>query len=174
MLDDKKVILYQGYIQRNRNLDKICEACSNDDDYKVVLMGKGDEGYLSELKANFPNILHIPFVNPPEHLTITSYAYIAIVKYDYKSLNMIFCAPNKTWEYTGFGIPVLGNEIPGLENTIGKFKAGICTNLDDVDCVKKAISQISNNYDEYSKNAKLYFNSFDVVLELKKIAKRNI
>ena len=30
------------------------------------------------------------------------------------------------------------------------------------------------NYDEYSKNAKLYFNSFDVVLELKKIAKRNI
>lgn len=172
-LKEKKIILYQGYIQRSRNLDKICEACSDLADYKVVLLGKGNASYIEELKRNYPKILHIPFVNPPEHLYITSYAHLAVVKYDMLSLNMIFCAPNKTWEYTGFGIPVLGNEIPGLEYTIGQGKAGICTNLDNVDCIKKAINTIDNHYEEYSKNATLYYESYDVEIKLKEIVKRH-
>lgn len=162
LLEDKKIILYQGYINRSRNLDKVCEAVKDLPGYCIVLMGKGDETYIQELKQKYPQIIHISFIAPPEHLYVTSWAHLAIVKYDFVYLNAIFCAPNKTWEYTGFGIPVLGHNIPGLQYTIGQYKAGICTNLDDVECIKSAISEIDNNYDEYSKNALTFYNSYDI------------
>lgn len=174
ILKDKKVILYQGYIQRNRNLNAICEAGCSLNDYKVVLMGKGDESYIDELKRKYPEVYHIPFVQPPEHLKITSFAHLAVVKYDMVSLNMIFCAPNKTWEYTGFGVPVLCNEIPGLEYTIGKFGAGICTDLNDANKIITAIDTIDRNYEEYSKNATAFYDSYDIESELKRIVSRNI
>ncbi len=173
-LEVKKIILYQGYINRSRNLDKVCEAVKDLSDYCIVLMGKGDDDYINELKQKYPQIIHISFIAPPEHLYVTSWAHIAIVKYDFVVLNAIFCAPNKTWEYTGFGIPVLCHAIPGLQYTIGQYKAGICTDMDDTECIKSAIKEIDKHYDEYSNNALSYYNSFEVKSEIGLIAQRNI
>ena len=161
-LEGKKIVLYQGYINRSRNLDKVCDAVKDMPGYCIVLMGKGDESYIQELKDRYPMIIHISFIAPPEHLNVTSWAHIAIVKYDFVVLNAIFCAPNKTWEYTGFGVPVLCHDIPGLRYSIGHNEAGICTNLDDVESIKAAISSIDSNYDYYSQKALKYYESFDV------------
>lgn len=173
-LEGKKIILYQGYIQRSRNIDTVCEAVKDMQDYTVVMMGKGDQAYINELKSKYPHIIHISFVTPPNHLYITSYARIAIVKYDFVVLNAIFCAPNKTWEYTGFGIPVLCHNIPGLEYTIGRYKAGVCCDMDDKDEVKKAILQIEANYEQFSKNAITFYNSCNIKQEILAIVERNI
>ena len=173
-LEGKKVVLYQGYINRSRNLDKVCEALKDMSDYCIVLMGKGDESYISELKQKYPQIIHISFIAPPEHLYVTSWAHIAIVKYDFVVMNAIFCAPNKTWEYTGFGIPVLCHDIPGLRYTIGQYKAGVCTDMDDTEAVKAAIKEIDNNYEEYSRNAEKYYESFDVKAAITRVVDTNI
>lgn len=173
-LKGKKIILYQGYIQRTRNINTICEAVKEMSDYCVVLMGKGDNAYINELKHNYPQIVHIEFIAPPEHLYVTSWAHIAIVKYDFVYLNAIYCAPNKTWEYTGFGIPVLCHNIPGLEYTIGAYKAGVCTDLDNMDSVKDAIKKIDSNYDYYTQNAFTFFDSCNIDSELHTVAQRNL
>lgn len=173
-LKGKKVVLYQGYITRSRNLDKVCEAVKDMPGYCIVLMGKGDTSYINELKQKYPQIIHISFIAPPEHLYVTSWARMAIVKYDFVVLNAIFCAPNKTWEYTGFGIPVLCHDIPGLRYTIGQYKAGVCTDLDDVDCIKAAIMEIDKHYDEYSQNALTYYNSFDVKETINSIIEQHL
>lgn len=173
-LEGKKIVLYQGYINRSRNLDKVCEAVKKMPDYCIVMMGKGDEDYINELKQKYPQIIHISYIAPPEHLYVTSWAHIAIVKYDFVVLNAIFCAPNKTWEYTGFGIPVLCHDIPGLQYTIGQYKAGVCTNMDDIDSIKSAINEIDQHYDEYSRNALSYYNSFDVKSAIGLIVQNNI
>lgn len=173
LLENKRIVLYQGYIQRSRNLDKICEACETLDDYMVVLLGKGDKEYIASLKERYPGMLHLPFILPPEHLYVTSWARIAVVKYDFVTLNGIFCAPNKIWEYTGFGIPVLGNLIPGLEYTIGLNKAGLCCDLDDASQIKKAIKAIEADYTEYSTCATAFYNSLDIQKLLREIALRN-
>lgn len=173
-LEGEKIILYQGYIQRSRNIDTVCEAVKDMQDYTVVMMGKGDQAYINELKSKYPHIIHISFVTPPNHLYITSYARIAIVKYDFVVLNAIFCAPNKTWEYTGFGIPVLCHNIPGLEYTIGRYKAGVCCDMDDKDEVKKAILQIEANYEQFSKNAITFYNSCNIKQEILAIVEKNI
>lgn len=173
-LKGKKVVLYQGYINRSRNLDKVCEAVKDMPGYCIVLMGKGDTSYIEELKQKYPQIIHISFIAPPEHLYVTSWAHIAIVKYDFVVLNAIFCAPNKTWEYTGFGIPVLCHNIPGLQYTIGQYEAGVCTDMDDTDAIKFAISKIDADYERYSQNAITFYNSCNIKQEILAIVERNI
>ena len=174
LLEGKRIIIYQGYINRNRNLDKVCEAVKNMPGYSVVLLGKGDTTYIDELKHKYERLIHIPFIIPPEHLKVTSWAHIAIVKYDFVALNAIFCAPNKTWEYTGFGIPILCHDIPGLRSTIGQYGAGECIDMDNLASVEEAIRIIDSNYERYSQNAKQYFESFDVKQAFTGIAKRNL
>ncbi|MDD3663218.1 MAG: glycosyltransferase [Candidatus Pacebacteria bacterium] len=158
----KKNIFYQGYISRSRYVYKICEACERLEDYTFVMMGGGDQNYIEEFKSRYSNIIHIGFVRPSEHLNITSYARMAIVKYDFVVLNAIYCAPNKTWEYTCFGIPVLAYNIPGLEYTIGSYNAGVCCDMDNQQEIKETIRKIDSNYEQYHQNAITFYNSFDV------------
>lgn len=173
LLKNKNIILYQGGINEQRKLDVICRAVSRIEGWTLVLMG-GRSLYRDKLQREFPNIICIDFVAPPKHLEITSYAKIGIVKYDYTYLNHAYCAPNKIWEYTGFGIPILGNDLPGLEYTVGKYQAGEFVNTDDENEVENAIKKISENYDQYSLNAQKFYNSVDIKEELNRIVERNI
>ena len=122
-------------------------------------MGK-ETDYLADLKSRFPFIIHQNFVSPPLHLHITSHAHIGIVTYTYESLNNIFCAPNKIYEYSGFGIPMIANKIPGLENTVGKFNAGKCVEFESKQLMK-AIKEIDDNYEQYSANSLSLYNAVD-------------
>lgn len=170
VFEGKKIILYQGYIQKVRNIDILCKAVEELKDYKLVLMGGGDQDYIDYLKQNYKNLIFTGFVNPPHHLNITSHGYIGVIKYDFIYLNHAYCAPNKIWEYTGFDIPVLGNDLPALEEAITRNNAGICTNLDDLESVKKAIVEIDMHYDSYAKNAHKLYNSVDIKSLINSIA----
>lgn len=162
VLKGKKIILYQGHVQRSRNIDTLCEALKDLPDYTLVVMGGGDKEYIDHLKANYQNIIFIGFVTPPLHLNITSYAHIGVVKYDHIYLDHTYCAPNKIWEYSGFGIPMLANDLPGLEYTIGVAGAAQCVSFDDKDTIKQAIIEIDSHYDKYKNNATKFYNSVDV------------
>jgi len=169
----KKILLYQGYINRNRNVEAICRAVEGISGWTMVLMGKGENDYLEYLKSNYPHLIHIGYINPPHHLDITSWARIGVVKYDWFDLNHVYCAPNKTWEYAGFGIPMIGNELPGLRYSIGQFKAGVLADLDDPETIKEAIAEIDSHYDEYRNNAQQFYNSCSVELLIRSVAKDN-
>jgi glycosyltransferase involved in cell wall biosynthesis len=159
---DKKIILYQGYINRHRNLDAICEAIATMPDYVMILMGVSNDNYLSELKSKYPEIIHIGFIPPPFHLNVTSHAYIGIVTYEFTDLNGVYCAPNKIWEYAGYGVPMLANNIPGLIYTVGNAGAGCCIDMNNSKTIKKTIKQIDANYAVYRESAKIMFDSVDI------------
>lgn len=169
-LPNEKIILYQGILGPDRNLDVLCETIEEMPDYKLLLMG-GESQYLRSLLKKYPRTEYIGHIKSPFHLNVTSHAYIGIVTYEYFSLNNIYCAPNKIWEYSGFGIPMLANEIPGLLYTIGHHNAGICTNTNNKECIKKAIQKIDNNYEDYKINASKLYDScnlpsiIDTILE---------
>ncbi|MFA8434224.1 MAG: glycosyltransferase [Marinifilaceae bacterium] len=161
LLQDKKLVLYQGHISRDRNLEALCKAVSSLKDYTLLLMGDGGE-YIEYLKEKYPKVIFLDFIRPPLHLNVTSYARIAVVTYDYYSLNTLFCAPNKIWEYSGFGIPMLANSIPGLVYTVGKYKAGLCIDMDNPEEIKNAIVDIEKNYVDYENHANVLFESCNV------------
>lgn len=159
--DGKKIILYQGVLTKERNLDGMCKAISSLDGFKLVLLGK-ETNYSKELKDKY-NIVEFPgFIKSPAHLQLTSNAYIGLVTYNPLVLDCVYCAPNKIWEFSGFGIPMICNEIPGLEYTVKANNCGVCTDTDDPESIITAIKLIDSNYQEYSANARRMYESIDL------------
>jgi len=160
-IKNDEIIIYQGYLQNTEELLEIAYAlkeCSKK--YKLVLMGMDSFNSYSKIKEVYDNCVFYDYVPAPTHLEITSYAKIGILFYRPTELNKAFCAPNKIFEYSGFGIPMIGNNIPGLKNTIGLAGAGECIELKK-DKIIEAINKIENNYDKYQKNALDFFKSVD-------------
>lgn len=157
-IEGKKIIHYQGLISRDRDLSPICHAINELPDFALVLMGR-DFNYLKDLLNICDRIIYIPFMIPPKHLLVTKMARIGLLSYDHSSLNNIFCAPNKIWEYSSLGIPILGNDIPGLKNVIEPAKMGRCADYSNIEEIKKTILEIDENYNTFSKNSYNYFDS---------------
>lgn len=165
-MKEKKIILYQGIIHKERPIDALCEVVSNMPDFCLLIMGH-ESSYSKDLLKRYSNVHYLPFITPPRHLAITKQAYIGIVVYDGdNSLNCAYCAPNKIWEYSMFEIPMLYNNIPGLKNTIGAYNAGELVSLTDKESVKLAINKISDNYENYKKGSKLFYDSchIDIII----------
>ena len=160
---NKKVILYQGGISKERDLTPFIKAINSlSEDYLLVLLGK-DDGMVKQYKSLSDKVVHIDYIPMPEYLVFTSKAYIGIVSYDPLSLNCEYCAPNKIYEYGMFGLPIIGNDLPGLRYTIGLNKAGIIVDINSEDSILRAIKEIENNYDDFSSNAKIMYDKTDNV-----------
>lgn len=173
-LEGKKNIIYQGLLHKERDLSCFVKAVKELHDYRLVLLGK-DLGMLKHYKEIDSEILHIDFLPAPDYLAITSKAYIGIVTYDPMELNTSYCAPNKIYEYGYFGLPMVGNEVPGLKYTIEMKKAGVLVDEHNEEDIKNAILRIDANYDEYRQNARSLYDSVDnentIRIALQKIMK---
>lgn len=168
-LKDKKIILYQGIIAHERDLRALAAAMKDlPEEYVLVLLGK-DYGHLKDVLAVNKDVVHIPYVLPPGHLQVTSHAYIGVVTYTYTSLNTVFCAPNKIWEYGAYGIPMIGNDIPGLRYTVHEKHFGICSDFDEKEAIIDAVNQVEQQYEMFSQNASKYYNENDTEKIIKHI-----
>lgn len=170
-LRGKKIILYQGNISKERPLKEYIKAVGElGDNYAFVLMINGENPY-PELTYNNFYCLH--FIKPPFHLEVTSRAFIGILSYtpiknDYSILNTLYCAPNKVWEYSKFGIPMIGNDLPALKEMFSEYKNGIIV---DYECekIKRSILEISRDYENYVIASKNFYESVDLPNVVKKI-----
>lgn len=151
----KKIIIYQGHIEKGRSLEPIIEAISDIDDVEFWLMGI-DHGYVAELLKMSDKVKYWGYIPAPYHLEVTSYADIGIMSYDLINLNHMYCAPNKVWEYLGFNLFFICNQVGSLDDFIAQ-KCCICLDFNDVEGVKNAIlyglksnSNFSNIYDSIS------------------------
>ncbi|MDT2808518.1 hypothetical protein P7H32_07665 [Vagococcus lutrae] len=159
LLKDKKIILYQGAVPFGLNYIKKLARVLNkkDSDFFIVLLGNFSEDLFFELKNEYENIIKLDFIAAPNHLIITSYAHIGIAVYDECSLNNVYCAPNKIYEYAGFGIPVLGNKIPGLVNTIENNEFGKCIDFNSNEEIEEALNYIEKYYIKLSSKGKMFY-----------------
>lgn len=159
----KKFIIFQGIYQKLEYMKELAKALAMmDTEYYVVLIGFDlyKTNAYEELKRIYERVIELQSLPAPLHLEVTSHASIGLVFYDDFSLNQAFCAPNKIFEYSGFGVPMLANRIPGLENTVGKFNAGKCIDFKAED-LAAAIKEIDDHYDMYCNNARALYESVD-------------
>jgi glycosyltransferase involved in cell wall biosynthesis len=157
----KKIILYQGLIHIQRNIEEFVKAAARlGDDYIFVVMGRDQCGLVDKYRELNPNLLHIDFITAPDYLAITSVAYIGILSYEPMLLNTAYCAPNKIYEYGAFSIPMVGNDIPGLK-ILEQYKAGILVEENNEDAIFSAYRKINENHDIYSSNAKVIYDETD-------------
>ncbi len=168
----KTILLYQGILIPERfdilNITKF--AVENNDKYSFVIMCHHNERKILEsIPKGCSGVVVLGGVPTPNHLRVTEKADIGIVCYDYSSMNTIFCAPNKIWEYALFGLPMLGNDVPGLVNTVEKSGSGVCVNFSDSNAIKKAIQRIVDQYSTFQKNARTFYESYDSHRTLRRV-----
>lgn len=172
-LKDKRVILYQGiFCQDERRLNEFCEAIKVlGPDYVFLILTPRlpQRETLEKEYASSPQFIFLDFIQPPYHLLITQLAHIGILTYfpDSKNIsrviNPLYCAPNKIFEYGKFGIPMLGNNIPGLYYIFQQYKCGITFDYPpSVEKIAEDIRYIFDNYPEYSKGSRDYYESVDI------------
>lgn len=167
IITKKKTILYQGIISSERDLAPFIKACNKlGNDYHFVILGK-DYGVLEKYKKIDHKIIHIPYLSAPDYLAITSLAYLGIVTYVPDCLNTVYCAPNKIYEYSSFGIPIIGNDIPGLRYPIKEYGLGEIVNEFDENNILNAITKITSNYNKYSEASLSFYNSVNSTLIIK-------
>jgi hypothetical protein len=155
------IILYQGDISRARDLSQVAEAVHRlGAAYTLILMGSEvSDGYVSELRRVCPDLLYIASIPAPSHLTITALADIGVAIYGHDMLNAIFCAPNKIWEYSSKGVPMLCQSIPGLEYTVVSAGAGLSCDTTSVDAIAGTLPRLLKERSRYSDNAKQFYAS---------------
>lgn len=162
----KKIILYMGIIGPERPLEKIIEVTrTHKDKYEFVILGRPST-YLDYLEQKYNgDFTYLGFVTPPNHINIASHADIGVLIYIPQGkigLNALYCAPNKIYEYSGLGLPVITNDIPGLYNLVKSYNCGVSFDLDDIQDIICKISEVMDHYAEYQNGAYQLFKSVDV------------
>lgn len=167
-LKNRKMVLYQGGFGSDRKIEPFVEAVREIDNLQIVLMGTENEYLHNILKKYKEDVIYLPGLSAPMHLEITKLAYIGIVSYQntadsiYDPLNIVYCAPNKIFEYSQYAVPMICTNQPGLHYTVEKMHAGICVDCENVEQIRNGILSIMSNYDEYKKGARKLYNSVDI------------
>ena len=163
-LKGKKSILYQAWhIHQTDVICNLLKALSMvNNDVVLVIMGIVDSCVdKAKLEQIYSNIIWAGHIPAPKHLEVTKNIDIGVAMYSETSLNNMFCAPNKTFEYSSYGKPILCNNIPGLVETVGLNKAGACVNWNNPKDIATGIITIFNDYEVYTKNAINFYKKED-------------
>ena len=116
------------------------------------------------------------FFNPPSHLHFLEYAYIGLLPYvtNYKSvvispLNILYCAPNKIYEYAGYGVPMIGTDVLGLKQPFEKYNIGVCCKDLSPQTVAKKIAYVDLHHETMRKNCRKFYDDTDLDLIVNEI-----
>jgi glycosyltransferase involved in cell wall biosynthesis len=136
--DNKRILLYQGALSINRNLENLVAAMAlvETDDIVLVLMGPGSDvrqTLESIAAADGTTGCRVFFHDPVPHSVLLSYtecAEVGIIPYPPIDLNSIYCTPNKLFEFIVAGLPILANDLPELRKFVSDNGFGQVHELD--------------------------------------------
>ena len=129
---ETRIVLYQGYLQPNRGLDRLIRAAAFlEQDIVIVMMGKNRGTTQAQLEALIASegvadrVKIIPPAPYAELLDWTSSADIGVnvASPDY-SLNVRCFLPNKLFEYLMSGVPVLTSSLEAMVEVINTYDVG--------------------------------------------------
>jgi|GEM_PF-2983711 len=131
---DDEIVLFQGWISQERNLDNIVRAFKYvGDKIKFVIIGYGPfENRLKEIvrKERLKRrVFFMGQISSDEILKYTSGADIGIIPYEPIDENHLYCSPNKFFEFILAGVPVISNELPFFVSMNERYGVGITADM---------------------------------------------
>lgn len=158
----RTIIVYQGIITPDRPLDKIASALKRigEDNIFFFVLGKYTNEIKEKITSIYPNTVFWGYIPAPEHLAITKHCSIGVANYDMSCLNNVFCAPNKIYEYTKYGLPLIASQNIGLSETVGEYGAAECVDFTDINQIELGVRKILSDFSRYTEKAnEFYFNT---------------
>ncbi|KJJ77978.1 MULTISPECIES: glycosyltransferase [Clostridia] len=178
--DGRKKIMYLGVLSVDRNLEPFARALElAGSEYCLYILGNVPESEnvkFKEFLKKYSHVVYLGFFNPPSHLHFLEYAYIGLLPYvtNYKSvvispLNILYCAPNKIYEYAGYGVPMIGTDVLGLKQPFEKYNIGVCCKDLSPQTVAKKIAYVDLHHETMRKNCRKFYDDTDLDLIVNEI-----
>ncbi len=170
-----KLVLYQGQITAERDIRPVAAVVNKlGEPWRFAVMGADAafQPFLEEVRHLCPNVIVIPRIPAPGHLQVTSHAYIGAITYTRTSFNHLFCAPNKIWEYSAAAVPMICDDLPGLQ-VVAAGGAGVCVDFQDSEALTSSLLRIDTHHERYSAAAAQFFETVDTTATIAAIV-RNI
>lgn len=150
--DTEKIkIIYAGVLTSNRGIEKLITAAGKIENIQLILVGDGpakrDIADLTE--KNVKSYIIHDKVKYDQLYPIISMCDIGYVYYSNNTLNNIYSASNKVYEYLSAGVAILANDNQNVKKVIERYNVGLSG--DDLDY---AMEQVIQELDMYQLNAK--------------------
>lgn len=143
--DESIIVLYQGGLSKGRGVDLLLESFKKRDDDKVVIVFMGYGQLEEDIKITSKeknNVFFHPAVAPEVVLEYTSSADIGISFIENTCLSYYYCLPNKLFEYSMAGLPVIVSNMKEMRELVEKYDMGIVVEDDKVNSMNNAIDKI--------------------------------
>lgn len=155
--DEQIILLYQGGLFAERGVQLILDAFKARSDNKIVgvFMGYGElEQDIKNAASEQNNIFFFPAVPPQVVLEYTSSADMGIHLIQNTCLNHDYCMPNKLFEYSMAGLPVLVSNMKDMSELVLKNNMGAVISDFSAKGINQAIDEFLNqNLTMMKKNA---------------------
>jgi glycosyltransferase involved in cell wall biosynthesis len=130
---DRKIILYQGSVNKGRGLELVIESMQYLDDAVFRIIGDGDILHdLESLVAGLgldSKVIFTGRIPPDELLQYTVQADIGISLEENLGLNYYYALPNKFFDYISANVPVVVSDFPEMGSLVKKYDIGIATSI---------------------------------------------
>ncbi len=128
-ISNKKIILYQGVLNKGRGLELMLETMKFIENAIFVIIGDGDiaEKLKNIVNENFlqEKVLFLGKIPFSKLRSYTLAAEIGISLEENLGLNYYFALPNKIFDYIAAKIPVLVSDLPEMKRIIENFNVGM-------------------------------------------------
>ena len=125
---DKKVVLYQGAINKGRGIELMLETIQFIKNVIFICIGNGDIEQKIKQKVIDLNleekIKFIPRMTPLELQKLTPLADLGISLEENLGLNYKYALPNKLFDYVQAKVPVLVSNLPEMKQIVFKYIIG--------------------------------------------------
>ncbi|OQX01242.1 MAG: hypothetical protein BWK80_60335 [Desulfobacteraceae bacterium IS3] len=161
-----RFLIYQGGFMPSRCLKETVLGFKQllFKDVGLILMGGEPDSQifkeLAEISSDDSRIVLLPYIPPPKHLLVTKGCIGGILLYEPASLNSVYCAPNKIYEYATMGLGMILPEFPGISSLNKEFGLGVVCNPTNPDSIAQAMREmLSETSEKYQNAAKRFLES---------------
>jgi glycosyltransferase involved in cell wall biosynthesis len=141
-----RVAVYVGGLMKNRGIEQSIRAIVNVPGATLRLVGPGPPAFRVELERLVDEagarsqVEFVPPVPPGEVVQTLADADVGLCLIQPVCLSYRLTMPNKLFEYTLAGLPVLGSDFPVIGGFIDKRGIGLAVDPEDVEAIAEALS----------------------------------
>lgn len=146
---EKKIILYQGAVNKDRGLEEMIQLINYLDEAVLVIAGDGD--ILEKLKKlvvekNLENRVHFTGRLCPQRLrALTIQADLGISLERKSNLNYYYSLPNKLFDYIDASVPVVCSGFPEMKRIIDDYNVGMSVKSDNQELLLEILHEALSN-----------------------------
>jgi glycosyltransferase involved in cell wall biosynthesis len=126
LAEGDRIVLYQGWIASERNLDTLVRSAAGfPSDAYLVVIGYGehqkDLERIAEEEGIGDRVRFLGRIEPDRIMSLTRGADLGVIPYQPVDLNHELCSPNKFFEFVQAGVPVVAHDLVFFRNMKAQY-----------------------------------------------------